>query len=172
MAAQARTRKSPKQRAAAGRNVELGKIHIGATALGLIRGADKDGYYTMLWSIARVKSAAELDHAGRRRVLEHLRAAGWDDPGDRAYRARAGQRRAAAVKPQAQKIRSLWLALAEAGHLQNASESGLRAYVQKQSAIYDPNRHGYSAPELLPSPVAQRVIEHLKQWCRRTGTEI
>lgn len=167
MATTAKTRRAP-----AGRNIELGKIHIGATALGLIRsgGADKDGYYAMLQAVAGVASAADLDEAGRRKVLDHLRANGWDDPGDRAYRQRARNRRVGAAKPQAQKIRSLWLALAEGGHVRNASEAALRAYVQKQSATYDPNRHGYSAPELLPAPVAQRLIEHLKHWCRRTGT--
>lgn len=161
-------------RAPAGRGIELAKIHIGATALGLIqgKGADKEAYRAMLWSVAKVRSAADLDEAGRRKVLDHLRAGGWVDPSDEAYQQRARKRRTAAAKPQAQKIRSLWLALAEAGHVQHSGEAALRAYVQKQSAIYDPNRHGYSAPELLPPPVAQRVIEHLKQWCRRTGTEI
>ena len=31
----------------------------------------------MLWSVARVHSAADLDHAGRHAVLDHLRARGF-----------------------------------------------------------------------------------------------
>jgi phage gp16-like protein len=160
----ARTAKSAARRQPAGRNIELAKIHIGAAALGLIQGNDREGYLAMLWSVARVRSSKDLDAQGRERVLEHLRACGWADskPFVRGRRP---------DNAQAAKIRALWHALHAAGHVNDGSERALRAYVQHQSATYHPQKHGYSAPELLPSPVAQRVIEHLKHWCRRTGTE-
>lgn len=55
------------------RNRELAQIHIAKQTLGL----DDDTYRDMLWTVGRVRSSADLDHAGRRRVLEHLKARGW-----------------------------------------------------------------------------------------------
>lgn len=55
------------------RRRELAAIHIGAKALEL----DRETYECMLWSVARVRSAADLDHAGRRAVIEHLRRRGF-----------------------------------------------------------------------------------------------
>lgn len=159
--AAARTRK----RHMPGRNIELGKIHKAAAELGMIQRGDDATYRTMLWTVARVRSAADLDATGRQKVLEHLRACGWTDP-------RPFVRRRSGDNLQALKIKDLWDKLAAADKLEDSSERALRAYVQKQSAPYHPQRAGYSAPELLPAPVAQRVIEHLKHWCRRTGVEV
>ncbi len=55
------------------RNRELAAIHIGKKRLGL----DDATYRDMLWTVARVRSAAELDAHGRRAVLEHMRARGY-----------------------------------------------------------------------------------------------
>lgn len=60
------------------RRRELAAIHIGASQLGMDT-ADKNvesDYRRMLWSVARVRSAMDLDDAGRKRVLDHLRACG------------------------------------------------------------------------------------------------
>lgn len=59
--------------AAAGRREDLAKIHIAKKDLGM---AD-DAYRALLWTIARVRSAADLDYGGRQRVLEHMKACGW-----------------------------------------------------------------------------------------------
>lgn len=70
------------------RNVELAKIHIAKARLGLddliaagicVCGRERTAYHEMLWTVARVHSAADLDEGGRRRVLEHLRARGFQD---------------------------------------------------------------------------------------------
>ncbi|HEU4601550.1 MAG TPA: regulatory protein GemA [Steroidobacteraceae bacterium] len=55
------------------RNSELAKIHIAKQQLGL----DDETYRQMLWTIARVNSSKDLDYAGRRAVLEHLKARGF-----------------------------------------------------------------------------------------------
>jgi phage gp16-like protein len=55
------------------RKRELAQIHIGKAQLGL----DDETYRAMLKAVAGVSSSAELDHAGRRRVLEHMRSRGW-----------------------------------------------------------------------------------------------
>ena len=55
------------------RNRELAQIHIAKQQLGM----DDDTYRDMLWTVGRVRSSANLDHAGRRRVLDHMTACGW-----------------------------------------------------------------------------------------------
>lgn len=159
--ANSRTRAKEKT---SGRSIELAKIHMAATALNMIQKGDDSTYRDMLWSVARVRSAKDLDDQGRERVLAHLRACGWVDT-------RPFVRRRQTAKPQVGLIRHLWKALGDAGQLENPAESGLRAFVKHQSTSYHPQKVGYDAPELLPPRVAQRVIEHLKHWCRRTGTE-
>jgi phage gp16-like protein len=61
------------------RNRELAMIHIGAEQLGMDtkdKNPDSD-YHTMLWTVARVRSAGDLDFTTRKRVLEHLRSRGF-----------------------------------------------------------------------------------------------
>lgn len=55
------------------RNNGLAQIHIAKAQLGL----DDETYRAMLWGVARVRSAKDLDHAGRARVLAHLKACGF-----------------------------------------------------------------------------------------------
>lgn len=57
--------KSPRAR-------DLAAIHATVKQLGM----DDDTYRDMLWTVARVRSAKDLDFVGRKRVLEHLSAIG------------------------------------------------------------------------------------------------
>lgn len=61
------------------RKRELAKIHIGAKQLGMDPqdASPESDYRRMLWTVARVRSARDLDAAGRRAVLDHLRALGF-----------------------------------------------------------------------------------------------
>lgn len=54
------------------RKRELAAIHIARGQLGM----DEDTYRDMLWTVARVRSAADLDWTGRKRVLDHLAGCG------------------------------------------------------------------------------------------------
>ena len=69
------------------RKSELAKIHIAKAQLGM----DDETYRAMLWTIARVKSAADLDWAGRKRLLEHLKGIGAKIGGERPPRVAAGR---------------------------------------------------------------------------------
>ena len=62
-----------KTAAAAERKADLAMIHIAKKQLAL----DDDTYRDLLWAIGRVRSAGDLDYAGRRRVLDHLRKCGF-----------------------------------------------------------------------------------------------
>lgn len=55
------------------RRAELAQIHIAKKQLGL----DDETYQQMLYTVARVMTASELDEHGRRRVIEHLRSRGF-----------------------------------------------------------------------------------------------
>lgn len=79
---------------------ELAAIHVARRMLGL----DEETYRLMLWTVARVHSAADLDHAGRQAVLDHLRARGFRP--SRPGRPRAAPERAALIG----KIRALLIA--------------------------------------------------------------
>lgn len=59
-------------RPAQSRNSGLAQIHIAKKQLGW----DDDTYRAVLWAQARVKSSAELDHAGRSKVLAYMAAQG------------------------------------------------------------------------------------------------
>lgn len=54
------------------RRADLAKIHLAKKQLGMT----DDVYRDMLWTIARVRSAADLDEHGRRAVIEHLKKCG------------------------------------------------------------------------------------------------
>lgn len=55
------------------RNADLAMIHIAKKQLAL----EDEAYRDLLYTIGRVRSAAELDFAGRKRVLEHFRKCGF-----------------------------------------------------------------------------------------------
>ncbi|MBI2397692.1 MAG: regulatory protein GemA [Xanthomonadales bacterium] len=151
--------------AAAQRKADLAQIHMAAAALKLIDGPDDSAYRAMLQTVVRVDSAGELDHAGRAAVLRHLRACGWQPVQKRARTAQAD------AGTQLALVKLLWSKLADAGQVRDASDKALRAFVRRQSEKWNPDGVGYDAPELLPPLAAQRVIEQLKRWCRRTGVE-
>lgn len=56
------------------RHRELAQIHIAKAQLGMA----EETYRNLLWTLGRVRSAADLDYAGRRRVLEHMKACGFE----------------------------------------------------------------------------------------------
>lgn len=131
------------------RRAEIAQIKIGAKQLGL----EDDAYRDMLFALARVRSAADLDWTGRKRVIEHLKACG----------ATVGKQR----KPrdgQAEKIKALWAALAQAGVVRDGSPAALSAWLKRQTRM--------SAPEWLSTAEASRVIESLKSWAARAGVEL
>ena len=55
------------------RQADLAKIHIARKDLSM----DEATYRAMLWTVARVNTAKDLDHAGRQQVLQHLHGLGW-----------------------------------------------------------------------------------------------
>lgn len=79
------------------RRRELAQIHVAKKDLRM----DEETYRAMLWSVARVHSAADLDAGGRRQVLEHLKAVGFK-PRRRGRSRAAGSKAALIGKIRAQ----------------------------------------------------------------------
>jgi hypothetical protein len=100
----------------------------------------------LLFTVARVRSAADLDFAGRRRVIEHLKSRGWKPKRGRKPRHPGDQ--------LSSKILALWLELRDRGRLDDASDRALNRYIERQT--------GVSAVQWLDNKQAHKVIEALK----------
>lgn len=146
-----------------GRSIELAKIHIGATKLGMIRPGDDSAYRDMLWSIGRVRSAKDLDAGGRQAVLEHLSNCGFKDR-QKLVESRYEKGTQAAL------IRWLWTQLFRAGKVRNSSDRSLRRYIAQHSGI----KPGVDeiAPQHLSVREANAVIEQLKSWDERSDRSL
>lgn len=141
------------------RGAALAKIHIAAADLGMIRDHDDDTYRAMLYQVAGVTSARDLDDAGIDKVLKHLRACGWQEPSFTGTRARYEKGSQAAL------IRWLWTQLARAGHVQDSSDRALRRYIGQHGGI-EPQANERD-PRHLDRRQAHKVIEQLKRWLER-----
>lgn len=143
------------------RRRELGLIHMAKANLAL---AD-DSYRAILARVAGVGSAADLDAAGRARVLAHFKSLGWDPSRasgrTRAARTAGARQPAGANDPLVRKIRALWLSLWQLGALADPEEAALAAFVKRQTRV--------DAPDWLTPAQCNAVIEALKSWCAREG---
>lgn len=126
------------------RTKELGIIHMAKAQLGL----DDATYRDMLWTVARVRSAAALDSYGRARVIEHLRARGF---------AKAHKGRPAMDGRNRRQLRKIEAYLAEA--------SRPWAYVHAMARrMYDVARVEWCTPRQL-----QGIIAALERDAKRQG---
>jgi len=128
------------------RKRELGQIHKGKADLGW----SEDDYRFHLRNLTGKNSAADLDHAGRRKVLDHMAACGFK-PKTKPF------------KPfdQADKIRWLWKKVGEAGGLREDSPAALLRFAGNTTGT------GVSDLKFLPVKDASKVIEALKAWLDR-----
>ncbi len=132
--------------AAAQRKRELGHIHQGKAALHW----SDDDYRVHLVTLTGKASAAELDAAGRRKVLDHMARLGYTPKGSN-------------FKPfdQAAKIKWLWRKLAEAGGTRDGSDAALMAFIGRTAGM------SVADVKFLPVAQASTVIEALKSWLDR-----
>jgi len=128
---------------------DLALIHLAKQQLGL----DDDTYRALLWHVAGVRSARELDPAGRVAVLTRLREHGF-----RPLAGAAGRRGTA----QARYIRWLWAQLVGAGQLPREADIG--AWLKAHTRRWHPRHTGWARPESLPRDIASRVVRQLHAW--------
>jgi hypothetical protein len=130
-------------------NSQLRAIHTAARAKGLIDGNDRSAYEQMLWTVARVHSAKDLDSHGRARVLDHLNSG-----------ARKTRPRFFAKGTPGALMLVIWSRLAAAHVISDGTESALRSwaktYVEKEL-------------EFCARTQINRLIEQLKRWADERG---
>jgi len=135
---------SPAQEATLRRR-ELGHIHQGRSKLGW----SDDDYRFHLNNLTGKSSSADLDAAGRAKVLNHMATLGFKPK--------------ASFKPfgQPEKIKWLWKKLDQAGGLRDASDAALLTFVARTTGT------SFSDLKFLPTALASKVIEALKSMLDR-----
>jgi phage gp16-like protein len=136
------------------REREIRLIHVAKRELEM----EDDAYRSMLWAVARVRSAKDLDFTGRKKVLDHLKACGFK------VRSKAAPSLPLAQDAESRKIRALWLFLHQLGAVQNPSEEALAAYVKRIT--------GVEALQWVNGKQALALIESMKKWAMRFLPEI
>lgn len=138
-----------------GRKADLAAIHVAKKLLGW----SEDEYRDIMATVCGgVRSAGDLDFAGRKRFLAHLQAcqlANGQKP--------AGKPAKPPMPPHLGKMWSLWMQLADAGQVKARSMSALAAWTKRQLQV--------DHPRFLNGPQQDLAIERLKQWLKSRGVE-
>jgi phage gp16-like protein len=124
----------------------LASIHIGAKQLGLSR----EDYECMLWSVARVRSSGDLDSAGRKRVIEHLKSRGFKPR--RKGRAKPAEGRELMVR----KVRALLI-----NHPTGAKPDGYADGMAKR--MFDVDRFEWLKPDQLHKLIQALEIDRKRR---------
>lgn len=123
-------------------------IHIAKDQLAM----EEDAYRALLWTIGRVSSAADLDWAGRKQLLDHLKKCGFKPTPPKS--ARNG--RDPYDDEQLKKIHALWLELHGAGVVKDPSDRALNRWVKRMT--------GVDVLRWLKPDQKATLIEALKKW--------
>ncbi len=140
------------------RKADLAAIHMGAQALQWTREEYEDIMATVC---SGIRSAALLDHTGRKRFLAHIRACA----GAVRVQARrnpdnapATPKKPALTGPQ-RLMWSLWMRLVDAGLAETRSMKALNAFCERQTQV--------QRIEWLNQKQQDLVIVSLKEWLKR-----
>lgn len=137
------------------RKSDLAAIHMAKASL---RWTD-DHYRDVMQAVCNVRSAAELDHAGRKRFLEHLRVCQGKAGIEPDRQARPARRQGKAWTPAHKRLWALWQQLADAGRVAQRDRAGLNAWVTSQVQVAD--------IDWLTVQQLDQLIERAKAWLKR-----
>ena len=144
------------------RRKELAAIHVAAKQLALA----EDSYRALVgrFSRGRTQSSSGLTGAERRALLDEFRRLGFarsGTPGQAGLAARPRAARRRDERPQAAKLRALWLSLWQMGEVADPSEGALAMFVKRHCDV--------EALQFATADQLRAAIEHLRAWCRRIG---
>lgn len=150
------------------RKRELGLIHMAKATLGLIR----DDYEHVLHTVTVTgrASAADLDAAGRDKLLKHFKTKGF------VVKAKAGAARARGIRePQITKLLAMWYALADASAVLRPASSeacsrAVEAWSREQLATHELGP--LEALRFATGAQLTKLIESLKGWGDRVGANV
>lgn len=127
-------------------------IHVARRELERAGKMDEPTYRTMLRTAGGADSTSTMDIKQLERVLAQAKVAGF------VVRAKSADRRQD-TRPEALKVRALWLFLHELGAVKNPSEAALAAYVLRIAKVDDLH--------WAHSQAMHRLIETMKKWAMR-----
>jgi len=138
---------------AGARRADLAAIHLAKKELGW----DDGTYRDVMFAVCRVRSAADMDFAGRKRFLAHLRQCQ-----QQLGLVPRAQARPAPWSPPLRALWSLWQRLADAGLVHDRGRDSLQAWVTRQT--------GVDRLEWLTTHQLDLVLVSAKQWLARAGS--
>jgi len=130
----------------------LAAIHIAKKD----RRLDDDSYRDLLERIAGVRSAADLDEVGARRVMAEFERLGFEKP-SKPSRAPADRR------PIVRKAQAMWIALWNLDEVDSSHDKALAAFAKKITHK--------DALRFATNGELGKVIEALKDWLKRVGAD-
>lgn len=145
----------------------IAQIHIAKKDLGL----DDDTYRHALKAATGKTSAGDMTVPELHKAIAAFKERGFKvrpgkktGPKSRAY-TKTKHGTEIGGPTQGDKIRALWLSMADDGIVRDRSEEALRNYIRKQT------KGEYSAPQFCDADTASNIIERMKRWHRRALQE-
>jgi phage gp16-like protein len=143
-------------------------IHIAKQQLGL----DEDTYRALLVGATGKASCAEMSLNELNKVVDALKVRGFKTrptkrKGPTSRRKVVDQNGIEHGGPtQGDKIRALWIEMANNGIVKDSSETALRKYVKRMS------KNRFDAPQFCDDATAWTIIESLKKWRARAEKKV
>ncbi len=143
------------------------RIHVAKGQLGM----DDEEYRFMLQATTGKTSSKAMDIAELQAVENHLKKLGFKPKARNTGNKRispVSRHKASDQKTQVDKLRAMWIEMANAGLIRDGSENALECWVQRMSARYN---HGRGIEKvdwlMMDADLASQLIESLKQWEQR-----
>jgi phage gp16-like protein len=145
------------------RRAELAAIHVAAKQLAIV----DDTYRALVarFSAQRTESAGEMTMGERRALIEYFRGLGFKARGKAAGARRRpfDKRSGGAPRPEAAKLRALWLCLWQLGVVRDPSDRALASFLHRHT--------GLDALQWADGEQLDTAIKCLRGWCERSGYE-
>ena len=164
---------------ASDRKFELGLIHIGKAYLARqagmsVKDFDPD-YRQLLQRVCGATSSADLDAAGREKLLSHMKSCGFKVVTKAADPATAA-RSQALDSPKHKKLRAMWYALADVDAVvrpRNAvlCDQAIEAWAKRQLGANDQVGQ-LDALRFANGAQMEKLIEEMKRWGERVKANI
>jgi len=114
-------------------------------------------------------STSVMTDRDRRKVLQHFESLGFQP---RKFKPGKSRRKAPGMATDGQigKLRYLWGQLAKEGALDAGEKASLNNWILGATVKYNGGA-GYDSADFLPKQICSKLIEELKQWCKRQNIE-
>ncbi len=152
------------------RKRELALIHMAKAHFMTTAGMTDDDYRAVVRQVTGKASSADLDAAGRDKLLRHFKAKGF------VVKAKPSMARAAYIRaPQVKKLLAMWYALAESGAVMRptshtACSTAVEAWGKEQLAAH---RLGpMDALRFATGEQLNHLVEAMKLWGQRVKANI